>query len=281
MSFLESFTYAYNTTIEQTPVLGYLYEKVPVLADEEAFRQGLMRLKTVLTMFKNLDTPKSVSFLREIVRASPALYGIVERNCPGLHQTLNPRGGKVPRTYLGKIFGKTATEIEQKLATQIMREVRKALPKLGRALLGLDAEGAKLVLENVISKSSTIVAKCPEIEWAWIAGWGGLVVGSTAYAAMDALGVNAKIQGSLQWVFNSWYGVNETDASTDRMTVELYRRRLHLLQHSTFDQANALNVPVPDYTLAKIRQLIRQRDLFEQQVIDTQPGYSGQQYASQ
>ena len=52
-------------------------------------------------MVRSLPAPKSVSFVREIVRASPTLYKIVERNCPNLNKTLNPRGGKVPATYLG------------------------------------------------------------------------------------------------------------------------------------------------------------------------------------
>ena len=59
MSFLESFTFAYNTTIESTPGINYLYEKIPVLTNEEAFRQGLMRLKTVVTMVRNLPPPST------------------------------------------------------------------------------------------------------------------------------------------------------------------------------------------------------------------------------
>ncbi len=268
MSFGESFRYAYNTTIDSVPILNCLYEKVPVLADEEALRQGLMRFKTVLTMVKNLDPPKCVSFVREIVRASPMLYKVVEKNCPELHKILNPRGGKVPRTYLGKIFAKTATDVEKKLATQIMREVRKALPKLGRALLGLDAEAAKLVLENVVSKSSQIVAKCPEVEWAWIAGWGGLVVGSVAYATMDQLGINQAMQGSVQCVFRWWYGTDVTDASTDRMTVQLLRKKLQILHQGLNDQTSTLGVQPPTLTIAKMKSLVQQLDQAEQKVID-------------
>ncbi len=52
MSFLESFTFAYNTTITSTPGLGWLYEQIPGLTNEEAFRQGPMRLKTVFTLIK-------------------------------------------------------------------------------------------------------------------------------------------------------------------------------------------------------------------------------------
>ncbi len=101
--------------------------------------------------------------MREIVRASPTiLYPIIEKNCPELHKILNPRGGKVPREYLGKLFARDVDAIGKKVAGQIMREKEKALPKLARQLLGLDGEAAKLIGENVLKKSGTIIAKSPE-----------------------------------------------------------------------------------------------------------------------
>jgi hypothetical protein len=267
MSFLESFTFAYNTTIDSTPGIGWLYEKIPVLTDEEAFRQGLLRMKTVITMVKNLKPPRLLSFEREIVRASPVLYSLIEKNYPELHKALHPRGGKVPTTYLGKKFAQDVTAVGEKLAGQLLREAQKALPKIVRNLLGLNPEGAKLVMENVLSKSSTILAKSPEVEWAWIAGWAGLVIGSVAYATMDSLGVNQAIQSGSQWIFRYWYGVDQTELSTDKMTAVVLRRKLRIVQNATFGQAGQLGVDVPQTAIDMIRDMIRKVDEADDKVI--------------
>ncbi len=269
MSFLEAFTFAYNTTIESTPGISFLYEKIPVLTNEEAFRQGIMRLRTVITMVRNLPPPKLLAFEREIVRASPFLYKYVQANFPELHKALHPRGGKVPTTYLGKKFGTDVVAIGEKLGGQILREAQKALPKLCRALLGLDTEGAKLVVDNVLKKSAGILAKSPEVEWAWIAGWAGLVLGSVAYATMDSMGINQAIQGSVQWFFRYWYGIDATDAATDRMNAQVLRKKLRIIHDTAFNQANELGVPVPEVTLGMMRSLIRQLDAAEGKIISS------------
>jgi hypothetical protein len=255
VTFTQAFCDAYNDTLEHTP-FGYLYEKIPVLESEVAFSQGLMRLKTALTGYRQLKPPKFKSFVREIDRASPTLYNYVKAHHPDLHFVLNPRDGKVPVTYLGKKGAQDVVEIAEKISGQVMREARKALPKILKALIGAGSDAAQVEIEAALSKAQTIIAKNPEVEWVYIAGWAGLLVGSMGYACMEEIGLNRVIQSGAQGVFGWWYGIAQTDLDTARKESIVLHRRLNEIHKTTCAQAQAMNAPIPPQLRQKMLDLI-------------------------
>ena len=265
MSFMSAWCDAYNDTLDHSP-LGYLYEKIPILESEVAFSQGLMRLKTVLTAWNQLKPPKFISFVRELDRASPVVYKFIQAHHPDLHNLLNPRGGKVPLTYLGKKGGQEVLAVAEKISGQILREARKALPKILRALIGAGTDAAKAEMETLLAKAQTIIAKNPEVEWVYIAGWVGLVIGCMGYALMEELGINKKLQDNSQFIFRWWYGTDATDLDTAKKEAIVLHRRLTMIHDTTCRQAQQMNVPIPPALREKMIALINQIAAVEKQI---------------
>lgn len=231
-TFRDEFIYAYNTTVQHTPGFDYLYGTIPVLSDEEAFRQGLIMVRKLLTAWRTLKPPKFLSLIREIDRASPRVYQYVLKHHPDLHHALNPRGGTVPTTYAFRQFGQGVGEIAEKVGGQLLAEARKALPNILRSLLGMEFDAAKEAAEKAASRMAKKLAMNPEIEWCYVAGWVGLVIGSLCFATLSLIGVNQAVEGAMQGVFEWWYGVPEIEASTARMQAALIRKKMNVLRQS-------------------------------------------------